>query len=272
MRRIVIVGPSGAGKSTLAREIARRDGVPHIEMDALHWKANWTATETDELRLLVEAATTPVAWVLDGNYSKVRAVIWNRADTIIWLDYAFPLVFGRSLKRTLGRVVSGEELWNGNRESWKTLFSRDSILLWVITSYQPIKRATAEALKRPEFAHLQVVHWRSPRQARQWLKRRGQEGNMSLKDELKEYYTVEELASLLRVTDVAIEKLAQGGEIAHDVAGAVMRIPRREVEKLLGKRRKAKIRRAGFAGVGLLAALIGAFAALKLRNREEDDK
>ncbi len=95
---------------------------------------------------------------------------------------------------------------------------------------------------------------------------------MGLKDELKEYYTVEELAAVLRVTDAAIEKLAHGGEIAHDMVDAAIRIPRHEVEKLLGKRRRVKMRRAGLAGLGVLAAIAGSFAALKLRKREESEK
>lgn len=35
-RRIVVKGSSGSGKSTVADELARRLGVPHIELDALH--------------------------------------------------------------------------------------------------------------------------------------------------------------------------------------------------------------------------------------------
>lgn len=96
---------------------------------------------------------------------------------------------------------------------------------------------------------------------------------MSLKDELKEYYTVEELASLLRVTRAVIEKWEQGGELAGEVFEAVTRYPRREVEKLLGKQRRAKwvkMRRAGVAVLGILAAIAGAVAAKKLRNRDDD--
>lgn len=272
--RIVVVGPSGAGKSTLTRELARRKNVSLIELDALYWKADWTAAPADEMRLAVAQTVASPFWILDGNYLKMRDITWARADTIIWLDYAFPVVFSRAVQRTLRRVIRREELWNGNRENWKTLFSRDSILLWVIKIYRKSRQSIAEALMQPEFAHLHVVHLRSPRQAQEWLAQIADtprnETTMGLKDELKEYYTVEELAAVLRVTNAAIEKLTHGGEIAHDIADAAIRIPRREVEKLLNQRRRAKMRRAGLAGLGLFAAVAGVIAAFKLRKREDE--
>jgi excisionase family DNA binding protein len=90
---------------------------------------------------------------------------------------------------------------------------------------------------------------------------------MSLKDELKEYYTVEELSALLRVTHATIEKLEQGGELAGEVFGAITRYPRHEVEKLLGKRRRVKLRRAGIAILGVLAAVISAGVAWQQRKK-----
>ena len=39
--RIIVVGVTGSGKSTLARQLAERYGVPHVELDAHNWEANW---------------------------------------------------------------------------------------------------------------------------------------------------------------------------------------------------------------------------------------
>ncbi len=52
-------------------------------------------------------------------------------------------------------------------------------------------------------------------------------------DELKDYYTVEELAGLLRVTDKVIHNMARAGELAHYMVGRVMRFRREDVEALL---------------------------------------
>ena len=55
-------------------------------------------------------------WVLAGNYSKLRDIIWPRAESIIWLDYPFLLVFERLLSRTKRRWWRKELLWGTNSE------------------------------------------------------------------------------------------------------------------------------------------------------------
>jgi adenylate kinase family enzyme len=114
MRRIVVVGTTGSGKTTLAAAIAARLGIPHIELDALHWEANWTEAPTDVLRDRITRALSGAAWVVDGNYGKVRDLFWSRADTVVWLDYSLPVILWQLAGRTLKRVVTREELWSGN--------------------------------------------------------------------------------------------------------------------------------------------------------------
>ena len=109
--------------------------------------------------------------MVSGNYSKVRDLIWTRADTLIWLDYPFPLVFWRLLRRTIRRVVTQEDLWgSGNRESWRVqFFSRDSLFLWALKTHWLYQRSITEALQQPEHAHLHVLHFSAPWQTERWL-------------------------------------------------------------------------------------------------------
>ena len=169
MTRYVIVGSSGSGKTTLARQIAERLAIPHIELDALHWGPNWAGATPEVMRERVAAATSGPAWALDGNYSKSRDVAWSRATHLIWLDYSFPLVFWRVLSRTLRRAILREELWNGNRESLRMMFSRESILVWVLTTYRRRRREYPELLARPEYSHLTVLRFRTPGETERWL-------------------------------------------------------------------------------------------------------
>jgi len=168
-RRISIVGTSGSGKTTLARQLSQRLAIPHVELDALHHEPNWTEAPIDVFRKRVEQSLSGNSWVVDGNYSKVRDIVWSRADTVIWLDYPLPLIMKRVVWRTFRRVVTQEELWNGNRETWQTTFSRDSIILWVLQTYRKSRKEYPILFKQPEYAHLKVVHMRSPKTTQAWL-------------------------------------------------------------------------------------------------------
>lgn len=46
--RIAIVGNSGSGKSTLARILSGKLNIPHIELDALNWRADWNALSIED--------------------------------------------------------------------------------------------------------------------------------------------------------------------------------------------------------------------------------
>jgi adenylate kinase family enzyme len=169
-RRIVVVGTSGSGKTTMACRLAERLGLLHVELDALHWGPNWTSAPLDLFRQHIVEALSGDAWVVDGNYGKARDLMWGRADNVVWLDYSLAVIMARLLWRTLRRSLTREELWQGNRESLRTsFFSRDSILLWALQTYRRRRSDYPTLLGRPEYAHLAVIHLRSPRAARAWL-------------------------------------------------------------------------------------------------------
>jgi adenylate kinase family enzyme len=169
-RRIVVVGTTGSGKTTLACQLSQRLGIPHVELDALYWAPNWTPVAVAVFRERITQALHGDAWVVDGNYSKMHDIVWGRADTVVWLDYALPVIMGRLVWRTFRRLITREELWNGNRERlWDQLFSRDSIFLWALQTYRRRRREYPILFEKPEYAHLTVVRLRSPQSARDWL-------------------------------------------------------------------------------------------------------
>lgn len=186
LRRIVVVGTAGSGKTTHAKRIAEILGLPHVELDALEWGPNWTKASYEAFRQLVAEALKGPEWVTDGNYSKVRDLVWGQADTLVWLDYSLPVILARIIPRTLRRSLTQEKLWNENRETLrKSVFSRDSIILFAIRSYRRKRQSYPVALAQPEYAHLAVVHLRSPRAARRWLKCLRAVGHAGARPDLK---------------------------------------------------------------------------------------
>lgn len=171
-RRIVVVGTSSSGKTTLARRLSRALHIPHVELDALHWEPNWVEAPDEVLRERTIKALRGDVWVVDGNYSMVRDIVWSRADMVVWLDYPLQVILWRLTVRTFRRVFHRVELWGGNRESLRTaFFSKDSLYIWVLTTYKKRRREYPELLARPEHAHLRRVHLTSPKAADAWLKR-----------------------------------------------------------------------------------------------------
>ncbi len=170
MQRIVVIGTTGAGKSTLAATLAARLALPQIELDALYWGPQWTPVGRDTFRARVAAATSGERWVVAGNYGVVRDLLWPRADTLVWLDYPLALNFWRLTRRSLRHIVTREELWAGNRETFRTQFlSRDSLYLWAARSHVRHRREFAALLADPVYAHLATLRFASPRDTARWL-------------------------------------------------------------------------------------------------------
>jgi adenylate kinase family enzyme len=166
LRRVAVVGTSCSGKTTLAAALARTLGCDHVELDALHWLPDWVERPTEEFRELTEDAVAGECWTVDGNYSRVRDLVWERATHVVWLNYGFPVVFFRALRRTLRRVATREELYSGNRESFQLAFlDRDSILWWVITTWRRRRRTYRELCTRENFPHVEFIELRHPRDA-----------------------------------------------------------------------------------------------------------
>ncbi len=139
MKRVSVIGPSCSGKSTTAKRLAAILGVPYVELDALHHDPGWTEASAEVLKERIRAAlaAAPDGWVTDGNYfGKIGHFVIDQADTIVWLDIPYRTAIRRVLWRTFNRALTRVELWNGNRESFRLAFSRESIILWVLRTHR----------------------------------------------------------------------------------------------------------------------------------------
>jgi hypothetical protein len=86
---------------------------------------------------------------------------------IVALDYPRWFSLQRLVRRTAVRVFDGRMVCNGNRESWRGLFSRDALIVWHFKSFsrkrERIRRWAADPTAPP------VLRFTSSRQTEQWL-------------------------------------------------------------------------------------------------------
>lgn len=170
MKRVIVVGTSGSGKTTVAGQIAVTLGIHHIELDSIHWQPNWTELPDEEFIDKVKKEIDRESWVADGNYKPVRDLLWRNADTLVWLDLPFRVVFWRVLRRTIKRVWTRERLWNDNIERLSALFGNYAMPLWVIKTYRRRKREYSELTAHPEYNHLQVHQLKTVKEVKKWLR------------------------------------------------------------------------------------------------------
>ena len=171
MNRIVVIGSSCSGKSTFSQLLANKKKVEYIELDQLHWLPNWEERPDEEFRVLVSEAVSSDSWVVDGNYSVARDILWPRATKIIWLNHSFRLVLYRSITRSIQRAATKKKLFAGNIESFQqTFFSRDSIILWVLKTYHQKRKNYSQILKNVEAKGITVIEFNNQSQVDDYLK------------------------------------------------------------------------------------------------------
>jgi adenylate kinase family enzyme len=169
LRRVNVKGSSGAGKSTFSAELARRLGLPYVELDALHHGPNWTEPTDEEFQARVRQAMAgaPEGWVIDGNYeTKLGDLVLDSADTIVWLDLPLRFKLRRLWRRTMHRIRGQVELWSGNRESWRGAFwGRESLFAWTVRAHYRHRRHWPRRFGDDP----RLVRLRSADEARRWL-------------------------------------------------------------------------------------------------------
>jgi adenylate kinase family enzyme len=168
--RVVVVGTSGSGKSTFARRLAAAIGAAPLELDAINWQSGWRDLNTHdpaEFARRVAQAAAAQAWVADGNYSKVRDVLWPRATRFVWLDYERPVVMRRVIWRSFNRAFSGKELWPGtsNTETVARWLDREHPIRWAWDTWAKNRARYADAFARPDYAAVPLDRLDHPRQA-----------------------------------------------------------------------------------------------------------
>ena len=170
-----MVGNSGSGKTLLAQRLASVLQVRLVELDAIHHLRDWEPIEPDVFIAEVGEVAGGDSWVIDGNYRTVvvDGPVWQRADTVVWLDLPRRTVMRQVVARTLRRTIRREVLWNGNREPWRNLYAWDpykSIIRWAWTQHGTYQERFTSAMASPSFSHITFIRLTSHGQAERWLR------------------------------------------------------------------------------------------------------
>lgn len=157
--RVAIAGVSGAGKTTLASRLSSVAGIPHTELDALHWGPDWTARPEflNDVRELVARDR----WITEWQYRAARATVIERATLLVWLDVPFSTTLARVVGRTVHRRIRKVQLWNGNREPGirHAVLQREGVIRWAISTRGKYRALVDTA--RSERPELPVLRLRS---------------------------------------------------------------------------------------------------------------
>jgi adenylate kinase family enzyme len=172
VQRVSVVGNSGSGKSTLARRLAGVLGVPLTELDSVFHQPGWQPRPVPEFQAITTARASEDGWVIDGNYSAVRPIVWARADTVVFLDLPKAVVMRQITWRTVRRAVTRQELWNGNREPMSNFLRWDperSVISWAWHNHEKYRARYGAAAADPACDHLDFVHLTSRKEAGRFL-------------------------------------------------------------------------------------------------------
>jgi adenylate kinase family enzyme len=159
--RILVYGVTGSGKSVLAERIAAH------AVDDLTWEPGWVQVPDAEQCRRIEAICAQREWILDSAYGKWLDVVLARVELIVALDYPRWFSLQRLVRRTARRAIDRRTVCNGNRESLRTAFSRDSIIRWHFRDFARKRDRIEQWAADPNGP--QVVRLRSARQTKAWL-------------------------------------------------------------------------------------------------------
>lgn len=166
-RRILVYGATGSGKSTMAEILGRLTGVPMTSVDDICWNPGWVPMPEADQIAHFDALTRTDAWILDSGYGSWRHLAYERADLVVALDYPRLTSLARLLRRTAARVIDRQVVCNGNRESWRAVFARDSLVVWHFTSFR--RKRTEMRTWEAAASGPPVIRLRRPRQGRAFI-------------------------------------------------------------------------------------------------------
>lgn len=156
--KIVIVGVSGSGKSTFARKLSKKIDTLAFFMDAIMWKPGWQYVGDEETaKGIEEILLKNPEWIIEGYIVKgALSQVFEKADTIIYLDYSRWVSTFRYLKRCWQHRKTPRPELEGSPEKFSFKFLRVVWKKWEIIALEEILKKVDQnkiiTLKSPKEA------------------------------------------------------------------------------------------------------------------------
>ena len=160
--KIVVVGTSAVGKSTFSRKLAQVLNLPLTLMDSIMWKPGWNYIGDEEtVRKLDEVSLRP-EWIIEGYIStEARTFVFDRADSIIYLDYPSLISSWRYIKRWWKYRKAARPELEGSPEKFDLKFLA---LVWTKGEANYLNRYLKEVNPRKK-----IITLKSPKEAQKFL-------------------------------------------------------------------------------------------------------
>lgn len=100
--KVLVFGNSGSGKSTYAQASAAREGIPHLDLDAIVWEPGQIAVQRSpesvegSLRSFIDSQA---AWVIGGCYGELVRAASAHCTLLVFLNPGMDACLANNLRR-----------------------------------------------------------------------------------------------------------------------------------------------------------------------------
>lgn len=100
--KVLVFGNSGSGKSTYARALAAREGLTHLDLDAIVWEPGQIAVQrsTESIAASLQGfIDSHPAWVIEGCYGELVRAASAQSTLLVFLNPGIDACLANNLKR-----------------------------------------------------------------------------------------------------------------------------------------------------------------------------
>ncbi|RJT75653.1 adenylate kinase [Arthrobacter cheniae] len=167
-QRVLFHVVTGSGKTSAAHAYAIATGVPQFSADDdVGWLPGWEGREIEDQYRIAATIAGQDRWVLDSAYSSWRDIIIARTELIVFLDYPRWLSLGRLVRRTIRRIISKDQVCNGNTETLRRVLAKDSIIGWHFKTFTRKRKAIEQIRANPSMPP--VLSFQRPCDLDSWI-------------------------------------------------------------------------------------------------------